>query len=144
VLLLVMVIALTGGIIWYKTKKSNQLAVAAAERMMLEAGEDVSNRIRLLYDPMYAIVGIASLVPELTSAAIEEDPARDVAVAPDTQDLSANPFAYVGFDSGEFFMVTHIAGDNSAALRESLHAPPEAAFSNEIISADTDGGVSTR
>jgi len=58
-LLLVMVVTLTGGIIWYNAKKSNQLALAAAERMMLEAGEDVSNRIKLLYDPMYAIVGTA-------------------------------------------------------------------------------------
>ena len=41
-LLLVMVLALTGGIIWYNSKKTNQLAIAAAERMMLEAGEDVS------------------------------------------------------------------------------------------------------
>jgi hypothetical protein len=42
-LLLVMVVALAGGIIWYNSKKTNQLALAAAERMMLEAGEDVSN-----------------------------------------------------------------------------------------------------
>ena len=82
-LLLVMVVALAGGIIWYNSKKSNQLAIAAAERMMLEAGDDVSNRIKLLYDPMYAIVGIASLVPELISPAIKEDPrARSLLIAP--------------------------------------------------------------
>ena len=73
-LLLLMVLALTGGIIWYNSKKTNQLAIAAAERMMIEAGEDVSNRIKLLYDPMYAIVGISALVPELTSPAIKDDP----------------------------------------------------------------------
>ena len=122
-LLLVMVVALTGGIIWYNSKKTNQLAFAAAERMMLEAGEDVSNRIKLLYDPMYAIVGIASLVPELTSPAIKEDPhamllmLRVLRIYP--QILSF----YVGFDNGEFFMVTHIAGENSAALRSELHSP---------------------
>jgi hypothetical protein len=38
-LLLVMVVALAGGIIWYNSKKANQLAIAATERMMLEAGE---------------------------------------------------------------------------------------------------------
>ena len=63
-----MVVALSGGIIWYNSKKTDQLALAAAERMMLEAGEDISNRIKLLYDPMYAMVGIASLVPELFGA----------------------------------------------------------------------------
>ena len=114
-LLLVMVVALTGGIIWYNAKKSNQLAIAAAERMMLEAGDDVSNRIKLLYDPMYAIVGIASLVSELSSPAVKDDPhamsliLRVLRIYP--QILSF----YVGFDNGEFFMVTHIAGENSAA-----------------------------
>jgi len=66
-LLLIIVVALAGGIIWYDSKKSNELAVAAAERLMLEASEEISDRINLLYDPMYAIVGIASQVPELTS-----------------------------------------------------------------------------
>src|SRR5215813_10693727 len=72
-LLLLSVAALAGGIIWYNAKKSNQLAITAAERMMVEVGEDVSDRIKLLYDPMYAIVGIAALVPELTSPAIKEN-----------------------------------------------------------------------
>jgi adenylate cyclase len=143
-LLLVMVLALTGGIIWYNSKKTNQLAIAAAERMMLEAGEDVSNRIKLLYDPMYAIVGIASLVPELTSPAINENPhamsliLRMLRIYPQILSL------YVGFDNGDFFMVTHIASENGAALRDTLHAPPDAVFANEIISADTTGDRKTR
>ena len=143
-LLLVMVVALAGGIIWYNSKKSNQLAIAAAERMMLEAGDDVSNRIKLLYDPMYAIVGIASLVPELISPAIKEDPRarsllmRVLRVYPQILSL------YVGFDNGEFFMVTHVAGENGAKLRDALHAPADAAFANEIISADTAGDRKTR
>ena len=143
-LLLVMVVALAGGIIWYNSKKTNELALAAAERMMLEAGEDVSNRIRLLYDPMYAIVGIASLVPELTSPAIKEDPRamslfmRVLRIYPQILSL------YVGFDNGDFFMVTHIAGENSLKLRDALHAPPDAAFANEIISAEPAGDRKTR
>jgi adenylate cyclase len=143
-LLLVMVVALAGGIIWYNSKKTNQLAVAAAERMMLEAGEDVTNRIKLLYDPMYAIVGIASLVPELTSPAVKDDPhamslmLRVLRIYPQILSL------YVGFDNGEFFMVTHIAGEKSAALRDALHAPQNAAFADEIISADARGQRMTR
>ena len=143
-LLLVMVVALAGGIIWYNSKKSNQLAIAAAERMMLEAGDDVSNRIKLLYDPMYAIVGIASLVPELISPAIKDDPRarsllmRVLRVYPQIRSL------YVGFDNGEFFMVTHVAGENGAKLRGALHAPADAAFANEIISAETAGDRKTR
>ena len=143
-LLLVMVVALTGGIIWYNSKKTNQLAIAAAERMMIEAGEDVSNRIKLLYDPMYAIVGISALVPELTSPAIKDDPhalalmLRILRIYPQILSL------YVGFDTGEFFMVTHLAGENSAALRDKLRAPSDAVFANEIVSVDAAGNRKTQ
>lgn len=59
-LLLIIVVALAGGIIWYNSKKSNELAVAAAERLMVEASEEISDRINLLYDPMYARYRLAS------------------------------------------------------------------------------------
>ena len=143
-LLLLMVLALTGGIIWYNSKKTNQLAIAAAERMMIEAGEDVSNRIKLLYDPMYAIVGISALVPELTSPAIKDDPhalalmLRILRIYPQILSL------YVGFDTGEFFMVTHLAGENSATLRDKLRAPADAVFANEIVSVDAAGNRKTQ
>ena len=139
-----MVVALSGGIIWYNSKKTNQLALAAAERMMVEAGDDVLNRIKLLYDSIYAIVGVASLVPELTSPAIKEDPhamslfMRVLRIYPQILSL------YVGFDNGEFFMVTHILGEDSAELHDALHAPPAAAFANEIISVDSAGERKTR
>lgn len=143
-LVLVMVVALTGGIIWYNAKKSNQLAIAAAERMMLEGGEDVSNRLKLLYDPIYAIVGIASLVPELTSPAIKEDPSALSLILRVLRTYPQILSFYVGFESGDFFMVTNVAGENRADLRATLKVPPEAAFANEIISADAGGDRHTR
>ena len=139
-----MLVALAGGIIWYNSKKANELAVAAAERMMLEAGEDVLNRIKLLYDPMYAIVGIASLVPELTSPAIADNPhamsliLRVLRIYP--QILSF----YVGFEDGAFLMVTHLAGENATDLRTALQAPANAAFAVEIITSNAGGERSTR
>jgi adenylate cyclase len=143
-LLLVMVFALTGGIIWYNTKKSNQLAIAAAQRMMQEVSQDILDRLKIIYDPMYAIVGISSLVPEFTSPAVKEDPR---ALSLILQVLRIYPqilSLYVGFDSGEFFMVTHIVGENAADLRASLKAPPGTGFANEIISVDPDGNRKTR
>jgi adenylate cyclase len=143
-LLLAIVVALTGGIIWYNSKKSDQLVVTMAQRMLLGASEDITNRIKLLYDPMYAIVGISSLVPELTSPAIAEDNRampyilRALRIYP--QILSF----YVGFDNGDFYMVTHIAGENAAAVRTTLDAPDTAAFANEILSVGSDGERATR
>jgi adenylate cyclase len=45
---------------------------------------------------------------------------------------------YVGFDNGEFFMVTHIGGDEEKQLRDRLGAPQDAVFANEIVDADAD------
>lgn len=143
-LLLLILVVLAGGIIWYDSRKSNELAIAAAERLILEVGEKISQRIELVYDPIYAIVGIASLVPELTSPTINEDP-RAISMILRVQRMYPQILSlYVGFDNGDFFMVTHIAGENGAALRDTLHAPQNAAFANEIISTDAGGNRSTR
>jgi adenylate cyclase len=134
-LLLAIVIALAGGIIWYNSKKSNELAIAAADRLMLEVSDKISDRIKLLYDPLYAIVGIGSQVPELTTPVIKDDPRarslilRVLRIYPQILSL------YVGFDNGDFFMVTHIAGENSEGLRQTLKAPEGATFANEVITA---------
>jgi hypothetical protein len=59
--LLLFVVALAGGIIWYNSLKTTELMVAAAERQMIETAEKISERIGLLY----AIVAFASQVPEM-------------------------------------------------------------------------------
>jgi adenylate cyclase len=137
-------VALAGGIIWYNSKKSSELAIAAAQRLMQEAEDKITDRIRLLYDPMYAIVGISSLVPELSTPGIKDDPnalavlLRALRIYPQILSL------YVGFDDGEFFMVTHIAGEKIAALRKVLQAPSEAVFGNEIVTDDAAGQRTVR
>ncbi len=143
-LLLLILVALAGGIIWYNAKKSSGLAVTSAQRLMRQVDEKIIDRIELLYDPMYAIVGIASLVPELTSPAIMDGASakgvmlRALRIYPQILSL------YVGFDTGDFFMITHITGEKSAALRKALLAPPAAVFANEIVTADTAGQRSVR
>jgi adenylate cyclase len=137
-LLLVILVALAGGIIWYNSTKSNELAVAAAKRLMQEAQDKIIDRIELIYDPMYAIVGIASLVPQLTSPSVTEDPQalrlllRAARFYPQIQSV------YVGFDDGEFRMVTHITGAKRRALRAALRAPRGADFAIEEV---TRGGA---
>jgi adenylate cyclase len=137
--LLFILIALAGGIIWYGSRKSGELAIADAKRLMQEAEDKITERIRLLYDPLYAIVRIASMVPELTTPAAAED---ESAMRLILQALRIYPqilSLYVGFDDGEFFMVTHIAGEKAGALRNALGAPRGAAFATEIITPDAIG-----
>ena len=50
-LLLFILVALAGGIIWYNSKKSSELAIAAAQRLMHEADEKITDRIRAALRP---------------------------------------------------------------------------------------------
>jgi adenylate cyclase len=143
-LLLLLLVTLAGGIIWYGSKKSNELAVAYTQRRMEEVGEKIIDRIRLLYDPMYAIVGIGSLVPELTTLAVNDDTNAKTLILRALRSYPQILSLYVGFDNGDFFMITHIAGDKAADLRKALHAPGSAVFANEIVSADSGGQRTAR
>ena len=139
-LLLFIVVVLAGGIIWYNSRKSSELMLAAADHQMVETGEKISERIRLLYDPLYAIAGMASQVPDMQSVL------RDDGRAATPMLLRALYFypqilsLYAGFDNGDFFMVTHISGKDRTRLREVLGAPGSAAFANQIITSGQ-GGV---
>jgi adenylate cyclase len=143
-LLVAIVVALTGGIIWYNSKKSNELAIAAAKRMIEEVGDNVVSHVKLLYDPIYAVIRIGSRVPELTSPAISEDPRARSLILRELRGYPQVLSIYVGFDNGDFFMITHIAGENSVAARDALHAPQDAVFANEIITTDSGGDRKTR
>ena len=102
-LLVLIVVALAGGIIWYNLYKSTELMVAAAERQMVETGEKISDRIRLLYDPMYAIVGIGSQAPNMKALLTDNAHLgmpillRMLRFYPQILSL------YAGFDDGGFF-----------------------------------------
>ncbi len=139
--LLLILAVLGGGIIWYNSKKSNELAIAAAQRLMQEAEDKITDRIKLLYDPMYAIVGLASMVPELTSPSVGDDPRalalllRALRAYPQIQSL------YVGFDNGDFHMLTHITGEKSPTLRAALHAPADAVFASEVVTGGAGGSA---
>src|SRR5215472_3058942 len=138
-LLVLLVVALAGGIIWYNLRKSTELMVAAAERQMVETGDKISDRIRLLYDPMYAIVGIASQAPNIKALLTDNAHLgmsmlfRMLRFYPQILSL------YVGFDDGSLFAVDHIADESRARFRSFLKAPENAAFWNRIITPRSDG-----
>jgi adenylate cyclase len=138
-LLVLIVLALASGIIWYNLRKSTDLMVAVAERQTVETGEKISDRIKLLYDPMYAIVGIASQAPDMRG--LLEDNGR-VGMPMLLRILRFYPqilALYVGLEDGALFSVNHIAGESRARLRSFLGAPENAAFASRIITARNDG-----
>jgi adenylate cyclase len=138
-LLVLIVVALVGGIIGYNLRKSTDLMVSAAERQMIERDAMISDRIRLLYDPLYAIVGIASQVPEM-KAPIDENGHVGMPMLLRTLRFYPQIFSlFVGFENGDFFSVAHTAGQSRSRFRSFLGAPENAAFSNRIITRRSDG-----
>lgn len=139
-LLVLIVVALAGGIIWYNMRKSTELMVAAAERQMVETGDKISDRIRLLYDPMYAIVGIASQAPNIKALLTDNDARLGMPILLRMLRFYPQILAlYVGFDDGSLFSVNHIAGESRARFRRFFGAPENAAFWNRIITPSGDG-----
>src|SRR5271169_5094421 len=136
-LLVLIVVALAGGIIWYNLRKSAELMVAAAERQMVETADKISDRIRLLYDPMYAIVGIASQTPNIKALLTDNAHLgmllRMLRFYPQILSL------YAGFDDGSFFGVDYIGSESRARFRNFFGAPENAAFWNRIITPRDDG-----
>jgi adenylate cyclase len=137
-LLVLIVLALAGGIIWYNMRKSTDLMVAAAEHQMEETGAKISDRIRLLYDPMYAIVGIASQAPDMQALLTDNDPVRLKMLLRTLRFYPQILALYVGFDNGELFAVDHIAGESRTRVRSLSGAPENAAFYNRIITLGSD------
>jgi adenylate cyclase len=78
-------------------------------------------------------------VAEFTTPAIKEDAEtrrlilRGLRIYPQILSL------YVGFDSGDFLMVTHIAGAETASLREKLRVPPYTEFAVESVGGSSTG-----
>jgi adenylate cyclase len=138
-LLVLIVLALAGGIIWYNMRKSTELMLAAAEHQMEETGAKISDRIRLLYDPMYAIVGIASQAPNMKALLTDNSPVRMQMLLRALRFYPQILALYVGFDNGEVFAVDHIAGEARTRVRSLSGAPENAAFYNRIITLASDG-----
>jgi hypothetical protein len=138
-LLVLIVVALAGGIIWYNLRKSTELMVASAERQMVETGEKISDRIKLLYDPMYAIVGIASQAPDMKALLTDNGHAGMPMLLRMLRFYPQILAVYVGFDNGELFAVDHIAGESRARVRSLSGAPENAFFYNRIITLGSDG-----
>jgi adenylate cyclase len=138
-LLVLIVVALAGGIIWFNSRKSTELLFAAAERQMDETGAKISDRIALLYDPLYAIVGIASQMPDIEAPSADSGHVglqmllRVLRFYPQILSL------YVGLENGDYFGVTNVAGESRTRFRAAFKAPDNAAFTNKIITTGKDG-----
>jgi len=138
-LLVLLVVALAGGIIWYNLRKSTELMVAGAERQMVETGDKILDRIKLLYDPMYAIVSISSQAPDMKALLADNGRIGRPMLLRMLRFYPQILALYVGLDNGELFSVYHIAGESRMRFRSLLGAPENAAFANRVMTIRDDG-----
>lgn len=138
-LLVFIVVGLVGGIIWYNFEKTTSLTVVTAERLLGESGDDTVRRIELFYEPVLAIVALASRVPQISEMTKSESAGRLALVMTGLRRYPQLFSLYVGYDDGDFDMVTRIGGAERSAARKALGAPDTAFFAHETIETGSDG-----
>jgi hypothetical protein len=138
-LLVLIVVGLVGGIIWYNFEKSSALSVVAAKRLLEESGDATLRRVELFYEPVVTIVALGSRVPELSEMSARDKDERLALVLTGLRRYPQLFSLYVGYENGEFDMVTRIGGDERSDARQALSAPDNAVFAHETIRVDGDG-----
>jgi hypothetical protein len=138
-LLVLIVVGLVGGIIWYNFEKSSALSVVAAKRLLEESGDATLRRVELFYEPVVTIVALGSRVPELSEMSARDKDERLALVLTGLRRYPQLFSLYVGYENGEFDMVTRIGGDERSDARQALGAPDNAVFAHETIRVDSDG-----
>jgi adenylate cyclase len=137
--MIVTVVGLLGGIVWYNFDKTRALTIMAAERLLAETGDKTMNRLRLFYDPVIAIVALASRVPQISTVDAGGAPQRPTMMMTGLRRYPQIFSLYVGFGDGSFEMVTRVSGDARAEARKQIGAPDEAVFAHELVEVGPDG-----
>ena len=138
-LLVLIVVGLVGGIIWYNFTKTTGLIVDTAEQLLAENGDDTVRRIELFYEPVLTIVALASRVPQISEMTAQQRDDRTALIITGLERYPQLFSLYVGYDNGDFDMVTRIGGAERSDARKTLGAPDTAIFAHEIIRAAGDG-----
>ncbi len=138
-LLVLTVVGLVGGIIWYNFQKSTALSVVTAQRLLQESGDAAVRRVELFYEPVVAIVALGSRVPQLAEMSARDKGERLALVLTGLRRYPQLFSLYVGYENGDFDMVSRIGGAERSDARHALGAPDAAVFAHETIAADADG-----
>jgi adenylate cyclase len=138
-LLMIIVVGLVGGIVWFNFQKTAALSVVEGRRLLEESSNDTVHRIELFYEPVLAIVALASRVPHIAEMEVGNDDQRLAMVLTGLRRYPQLFSLYVGFSNGDFDLVTRIDGEQRATARKELGAPDTAVFAHETIHAGDDG-----
>ena len=137
--MIVTVVGLLAGIVWYNFDKTRALTIMTAEHLLAETGDKTMNRLRLFYDPVIAIVALASRVPQISTVEAGGAPQRPTMMMTGLRRYPQIFSLYVGFDDGSFEMVTRVSGDARTEARKQIGAPDDAVFAHELVEVGADG-----
>ena len=137
--MILVIVGLLSGIVWYNFDKTRALTIMSAERLLAETGDKTINRLRLFYEPVITVVALASRVPQIATTDAGSGSQRPALMMTGLQRYPQLFSLYVGFDDGGFEMVTRVSGDERAATRQRLGAPDNAVFAHELIEVGSDG-----
>ena len=144
VVMVVVIVGLLGGILWYNFQKTTKLTIVGAERLLAESSDKTLNRVKLFYEPIIAIVALASRVPQIAKMDTGVDGQRPAMMMTGLRRYPQIFSLEVGFDNGDFEMVTRVSGVERAAVRQRLDAPDDAVFAHELITGGDSGDRTTR
>jgi adenylate cyclase len=131
-------LSLTGVLIWYNYSRNAELALEAADTLMLNVSEKVVERTRNFVDPPIGLIDLAANLPELgfQPVAVDQPVAHYFLDA-----LATYPQLYglfVGYGDSGFFQVVNFKGVEAATLKR-IGAPENAAFGVRNIRKMPDG-----
>jgi len=131
-------VSLTGSLVWYNYSTNAQLALDAADSLLLNVTEKVVERTRNFVDPPIGLVEMAASLPDLANQpdTIDEPIARYFLEA-----LGTYPQLYglfVGYPDGGFFQVVNFAGVDGATLKR-IGGPVTAVYGIRNIQRLPDG-----
>jgi adenylate cyclase len=136
-LISVIIVGLIGGILWYNFDRTRTLTIISAERLLAENADKTITRIQLFYDPVVAIVSLASRVPQISEAG--SGPQRPAIMMTGLRRFPQIFSLYVGLDDGAFEMMMRVNRTEREAARRMIGAPENAVFAQERVLAGGDG-----
>jgi adenylate cyclase len=129
---------LAGSLIWYNYSRNSELALEAADSLLLNVSEKVLEKTRNFIDPPVTLIHLTAELPDiaLLPSGAEHSTAQYFLDA-----LASYPQLYglfVGYENGDFFQVVQFA-DVDAKTKTRLKAPPSANYGVRTIALQPDG-----
>ncbi|HEY1180772.1 MAG TPA: HD domain-containing phosphohydrolase [Rhodocyclaceae bacterium] len=137
-LFILMTVIISGAIAGIGYRMSHNMLAASAEDLTQRASREVVSEIRSMITPGHTAVEIFSASTLATAKTLQERMASIKAMSMPLRESNGLANLYVGYDSGDFFMLQHVATE---AEREQMKAPEGVRFIVRSIERRPSGNI---